>query len=95
MEFEAGTTTNIENMIFHQTCPACPEQYDVYKGSKVVAYVRLRHGRLTVECPEHGGERIHLEYIDDSSGSFASAERESYLTMIAQLIKQWHNTNKR
>ena len=33
---------------FHLTCPACPEQYDVMDGHHIVAYVRYRHGLLTV-----------------------------------------------
>ena len=33
---------------FHLTCRACPEQYDVKDGHHVVAYVRYRHGLLTV-----------------------------------------------
>ena len=33
---------------FHLTCRACPEQYDVMDGHLIVAYVRYRCGRLTV-----------------------------------------------
>ena len=33
---------------FYLTCRACPEQYDVMDGHLIVAYVRYRHGRLTV-----------------------------------------------
>ena len=33
---------------FHLTCRACPEQYDVMDGHHIVAYVRYRHGCLTV-----------------------------------------------
>ena len=33
---------------FHLTCRACPEQYDVKDGHLIVAYVRYRCGRLTV-----------------------------------------------
>ena len=33
---------------FHLTCRACPEQYDVKDGHHIVAYVRYRCGRLTV-----------------------------------------------
>ena len=33
---------------FHLTCRACPEQYDVMDGHLIVAYVRYRHGVLTV-----------------------------------------------
>lgn len=31
---------------FKMTCSACPEQYDVYKGKKYVAYIRKRWGHL-------------------------------------------------
>jgi len=33
---------------FRRTCLACPEQYDVFKNGKYVAYIRKRWGRLTV-----------------------------------------------
>ena len=33
---------------FNLTCRACPEQYDVMDGHLIVAYVRYRHGCLTV-----------------------------------------------
>jgi hypothetical protein len=33
---------------FRCTCWACPEQYDVFKDDKYVAYIRKRWGRLTV-----------------------------------------------
>lgn len=33
---------------FDLTCRACPEQYDVMDGHHIVAYVRYRHGCLTV-----------------------------------------------
>jgi hypothetical protein len=33
---------------FRRTCWACPEQYDVFKDDKYVAYIRKRWGRLTV-----------------------------------------------
>ncbi len=36
-------------MRLHQTCGACPEQYDVYHGKKRVGYLRLRHGYFTAE----------------------------------------------
>lgn len=33
---------------FRCTCLACPEQYDVFKDGKYVAYIRKRWGHLTV-----------------------------------------------
>ena len=34
---------------FHLTCRAYPERYDVMDGHLIVAYVRYRHGCLTVK----------------------------------------------
>lgn len=33
------------------TCHACPEQYDVYLGDKLIGYMRLRHGYFRAEYP--------------------------------------------
>lgn len=33
---------------FEETCPACPQQYDVWDGDTKVAYVRYRWGYLRV-----------------------------------------------
>lgn len=43
----------------HQTCWACPEQYDVFLGEKQVGYLRLRHGMFRCEYPDVGGEIIY------------------------------------
>ena len=32
------------------TCDACPEQYDVFRGEEKVGYLRLRWGSFTAEC---------------------------------------------
>jgi len=45
-----------------KTCDICPEQYDVYKGCVLVAYVRFRCGRLTAFCPNSRGRKIYNEY---------------------------------
>lgn len=37
---------------FEQTCFACPEQYDVYCGTRKVGYVRLRHGVFSVSTAD-------------------------------------------
>ena len=46
----------IEGLEFKKTCLACPEQYDVFKGDKLVGYVRLRHGGLSCRYPNYEGE---------------------------------------
>lgn len=37
------------------TCPACPEQYDIYRNkgdTEKIAYARFRHECFTVYCPD-------------------------------------------
>lgn len=61
----------IKGLTFVQTCFACPEQYDVYDGDRQVGYVRLRHGYLTCEYPDVGGEEIYSAKIMNSAGADA------------------------
>jgi hypothetical protein len=58
-----------------RTCYACPEQYDAYgPDGRKVAYLRLRHGRLTVDMPHAGGQTVYsAERAGD--GIFADGER--------------------
>ena len=95
MEFEADTTTNIENLTFHITSHFAPEQYDVYKGGRVVGYVRLRGGRFRVDCPGVGGEVVYAHQFESWIGAFDTEEdRLHYLTEAAKAIKQWQQKNK-
>ena len=45
-----------------QTCGGCPEQYDVFKDSVQVGYLRLRHGCFSVDVPNHCGTTIYTAY---------------------------------
>jgi hypothetical protein len=67
---------------------ACPEQYNVFKDGRQVAYYRLRHGAFTVSCPDVGGEYIMTEY-PAGDGAFDSNERLIFLAkaMRAVLLK--------
>lgn len=49
-----------KHFIYIRTSIACPEQYGVYAKSdnEYVAYIRLRHNHLAVECPDCGGETV-------------------------------------
>lgn len=60
------------------TCGACPEQYDVLKDSEIVAYLRLRHGRFTVNVPDVGGKLLY-ETHPKGDGIFTDDERYKYL----------------
>lgn len=61
-----------------RTCFACPEQYEVFKDGKQIAYYRLRHGEFRVDFPECGGETI-FEASPNGDGIFDDNERLSYL----------------
>lgn len=60
------------NLKFVKTCPACPEQYDVFnKEGKIVAYIRLRWGTITIQCPDSVGVVILNEnYGYEMCGEF-------------------------
>ena len=74
---------------YDQTCGACPEQYDAYYNNEVVGYLRLRHGRFTVECPDCGGELV-LEASPKGDGCFDDdEEKDYYLTLAAKNIESW------
>ena len=75
------------------TCPACPEQYDVFDGDKPVAYVRLRYGGLSVN-PYIDGDRIDWntelyrhQFDDGWKGCFDDdEERDKYQKEIEEVI---------
>lgn len=75
---------------FVQTSSVCPEQYDVYKDYKRVAYIRLRWGDLTVSTSPWGAE-IYSHSFNDYQGSFETEkERTYYLRIIAKEIKKFY-----
>ena len=74
-----------------KTCDMCPEQYElISETGDTIAYMRLRWGAFTVECPDVGGE---LVYSSDSSdvykGEFNdSSERETELKKAIKKIEE-------
>ncbi len=70
-----------------KTCEACPEQYDVYDGTVVVGYLRLRHGRFRVDVPTCGGTTIY-EASPDGDGMFEDHERDYYLRFAVDAIER-------
>ena len=78
----------INNLLFERTCPACPEQYNVYnKGKKQIGYVRLRHGSFNVYFPECSDVYLYNEHLENTHGEFNSEEqRKHYLTLAANLL---------
>lgn len=83
----------IGDYYFYLTCGACPEQYDVLDTEgKILAYVRLRYGKLKVYVPDVGGELLYQKnYDEDFLGTFPSdQERKEQLEIIAQKLKEYH-----
>lgn len=76
---------NIKDIELHQTCIACPEQYDAYYGVKIVGYLRLRHGHFTVCFPDVYGEIIY-EANPKGDGIFEDDEREFHLNKAKEAI---------
>ena len=64
---------------FEKTSSACPEQYDVFKGSKQVGYIRLRHGVLSCRYPNTHGETIYAHQFEDEWKGYFDNEEERTL----------------
>lgn len=98
-QFDNDVSICIEGYLFHKTCEAWPEQYDVYRGKRQIAYVRLRMGRLTVRVPDVGGELIyHKNYEKDPAKGYfyTQEERMGQLRRIVKILKRERtNANKR
>jgi hypothetical protein len=79
------------NIKLYKTCSACPEQYDAFvDGNRYCGYLRLRHGRFTVD--DANGNQLLVAY-PEGDGLFDSDERESYLEQARQAIADWVNTS--
>lgn len=99
INFDEKNLIDIDGLVFHKTCDAWPEQYDVYKGSKQVAYIRLRMGSLTVRVPDVDGELVYYKNYenDPTKGYFyTQEERMGQLRRIVKILKRERtNANKR
>lgn len=67
------------------TCPACPEQYEVFKDGNQVAYFRLRHGVFSVDYPTCNGETIY-ETEPNGDGIFDDNERLNYMLKAMRAV---------
>lgn len=70
------------------TSSACPEQYDVFKGSSKVGYLRLRHGHFRADCPSVGGKTVYTS-ATKGDGIFDDDERISEITKAVAAITQY------
>ncbi|MDE4596028.1 hypothetical protein [Sinorhizobium meliloti] len=68
-----------DRITLHQTCSACPEQYDAKLDGAQVGCLRLRHGWFRVDYPECG-ERTILEGYPKGDGIFDDVERDEWLS---------------
>ncbi len=79
----------LEDLKFKRITQMCPEQYDVFKNGKQVAYIRLRWGHFTVEAPDVYGKLVfEKQFKDHLKGAFAINERIKYLRLAAKKIKK-------
>lgn len=82
------------NLRFERDGYACPEQYGVYNddNNELVAYVRLRHGNLTVECPDCGGDLVYEhKFVNAQKGCFDDDdERYEYLIEVSKAIVEYY-----
>jgi hypothetical protein len=79
----------IHGYILQRTCHACPEQYDVFAGEHLVAYLRLRHGNFYAACPDVGGDVVY-EASPYGDGIFNKEERVGYLTQAILAIQEYY-----
>jgi hypothetical protein len=70
----------------NQTCGACPEQYDVYRGDEQVGYLRLRHGYFRAEAFVNCERKTVYEAYPRGDGIFQSEERDFYLNQACKAI---------
>lgn len=94
-DFEIGRDYEIGDYILKCTCPACPEQYDVYTQDKqLVGYLRLRHGYFRADVPYCGGETVYTTNTK-GDGIFDEDERIPELTNAIKAIADWQTSRKK
>lgn len=85
--FECTGDFEIDGFRLVNTCGACPEQYDVFRGADRVGYLRLRHGFFSADYPDVWGDPVY-ESQTVGDGIFHSAqERETHLRYAVEAIK--------
>lgn len=85
IDYSGPLNKEIKGVRLVRTCYACPQQYDAFIGQTQVAYLRLRHGRFTVESPDVGGALVYSGY-PKGDGIFAADEEEFFLNEAVDSI---------
>lgn len=92
-EFIKHVDLEINGYELRLSCRACPEQYDVYKDGKEVAYFRLRHGWFYVSTPTCN-DHIIYEASPKGDGIFEEDERMKYLTEAIEAVDKERRENE-
>ena len=71
----------------HQTCSACPEQYDMYVDGENIGYFRTRHGYFMVEYLG----RVVFESDVEGDGGFTAEERGFFLEEGIHAVLEAHS----
>lgn len=84
-----------DKYVLIRTCYACPEQYDVYDADdknreNIRAYLRLRHGRFTVTCPDVGGDVVYRSE-PEGDGIFMDFERDRELENAIRAVEAYYS----
>ena len=74
------------NLRLVETCGACPEQYDVFDGEKLVGYLRLRHGYFQARFGDVDGPVVYDAHTR-GDGMFERDEREYHLEKAKSAIR--------
>lgn len=80
----------IKGCTLQLTCPACPEQYDVYFDDFQIGYLRLRHGNFTASYTDYGGDLVY-KASPKGDGIFEDDERMFHLTNAVDALTSHHN----
>lgn len=84
-DFDCTGNFEIDGLRLVNTCGACPEQYDVFRGGEQVGYLRLRHGYFRADYLACGGETVYDAH-PYGDGIFAPFEREDHLRAAVAAI---------
>lgn len=88
----------VNDMEFALGCQACPEQYDVFNvNGHLLAYVRLRGGKLKCYVPDVGGKLIYQkQYDDEFLGMFPNEEeRIACMKTMTGLINSYYESESK
>jgi hypothetical protein len=82
-----GMTGKI-HFVLTMTSPACPEQYDVFLGSRQVGYLRFRHGHFWAYYPDSEGSRVYTAELsqDIYHSVFSEEERDTQLPLALDAL---------